>query len=58
MCFKMYFIALYPTESKSVLHSEQDKQVNIPVILNTHYDVSLAIKRLFLESELSVEAVI
>ena len=43
MCVKMYFIAVYPTESKSVLHSEQEKQINIPVILNTHYDVSLAI---------------
>ena len=58
MYVKMFFIAVYPTESKSVLHSEQDKQVNIPVKLNTHYDVSLAIKRLFLESELSVKAVI
>ena len=42
MYVKMFFIAVYPTESKSVLHSEQDKQVNIPVKLNTHYDVSLA----------------
>ena len=54
----MFLIAVYSTESKSVLHSDQDKQVNIPVILNTLYDVSLAIQRLFLESELSVKAVI
>ena len=39
----MFFIAVYPTESKSVLHSDQDKQVNISVKLNKLYDVSLAI---------------
>ena len=43
----MFFIAVYPTESMSVLHSEQDKQVNIPVILNTHYDVRWPFKDYF-----------
>ena len=43
----MFVKFIYVTESESTLHSEQDKQVNFPVILNMHFDVSCTFKLYF-----------